>query len=78
MDRRCCHVCLVVSDRIFNCEGCDNEVCGGCSKGELKSCPGCGQDLNVRPLVRNRACEMFLGLSGIDVATVSFKTKLKN
>jgi hypothetical protein len=78
MDRRCCHVCLVVSDRVFGCESCHNWVCGGCSKDKLKSCPWCGQDLNVRPLVRNVFCEQFLGLSGRDVATVSFKPQLNN
>ena len=54
-----CPVCCETPDSVFSCENCNNWICGNC-KDQVENCPQCREDLNERPLRRNKALEQHL------------------
>ena len=53
-----CPVCMELPKKeIYNCQRCDNMVCGACKEGVMsasKKCPSCRQPLDIKPLVENK------------------------
>lgn len=57
-----CPVCLEQPRQIFACVICENWVCQKCRL-QLARCPICRQDLEEKPLVRNKLAEKFYHVS---------------